>query len=321
MCDLGAPTSRSACEDCYWHPARARRLSGSPRWSAIDPRVADRCREWGARFAPYLADHRMLHATGSPGPEHPVRGRAGERCSTSTTAPIPSSPARAPWPAAPPPARGAADRDRRRPGPAQGLHHAGRRRPASHRAHRRRRRVPAQARQRVRHHHRPAAPLRLARPGRGALRPRPQRRRRHRADQARRPRRPAGDPPLHRLPHRRPRGDRFPASRTDLAAAEPVYRTVPGWKTNTAGKLAWEDLPQTARDYVRTIEDELDAPVVIVSTGPRREETILRGGGGEACRGAPCRQCSRCRRFSGTFKFDRAGRPARLRPDLRRRLR
>jgi adenylosuccinate synthase len=68
----------------------------------------------------------------------------------------------------------------------------------------------------------------------------------------------------------------FPASRTDLAAAEPVYRTVPGWKTTTAGKLAWEDLPQTARDYVRTIEDELDAPVVIVSTGPRREETILR---------------------------------------------
>jgi adenylosuccinate synthase len=68
----------------------------------------------------------------------------------------------------------------------------------------------------------------------------------------------------------------FPASRADLAAAEPVYRTVPGWKTTTAGQLAWDDLPLAARDYVRTIEDELDAPVVIVSTGPRREETILR---------------------------------------------
>jgi adenylosuccinate synthase len=68
----------------------------------------------------------------------------------------------------------------------------------------------------------------------------------------------------------------FPASRAALAAAEPVYRTVPGWKTTTAGRLAWDELPATARDYVRTIEDELDAPVVIVSTGPRREETILR---------------------------------------------
>jgi adenylosuccinate synthase len=68
----------------------------------------------------------------------------------------------------------------------------------------------------------------------------------------------------------------FPASRADLAAAEPVYRTVPGWRSPTAGKLEWDDLPAAARDYVRCIEDELDAPVVIVSTGPRREETILR---------------------------------------------
>ncbi|HEX2164840.1 MAG TPA: adenylosuccinate synthase [Thermoanaerobaculia bacterium] len=70
----------------------------------------------------------------------------------------------------------------------------------------------------------------------------------------------------------------FPASRTALAAAEPVYRTVPGWRTPTAGKLEWEDLPQAARDYVRMIEDELEAPVLFVSTGPRREETILRRG-------------------------------------------
>jgi adenylosuccinate synthase len=68
----------------------------------------------------------------------------------------------------------------------------------------------------------------------------------------------------------------FPASRADLAAAEPVYRTVPGWRSPTAGKLEWDDLPAAARDYVRRIEDELDAPVVFVSTGPRREETILR---------------------------------------------
>jgi adenylosuccinate synthase len=70
--------------------------------------------------------------------------------------------------------------------------------------------------------------------------------------------------------------DDFPADRAAHEAAEPVYRTLPGWKANTAGVLGWEDLPQRARDYVEVIEDALEAPVIIVSTGPRREETILR---------------------------------------------
>ncbi len=70
--------------------------------------------------------------------------------------------------------------------------------------------------------------------------------------------------------------DDFPADRAAHEAAEPVYRTLPGWKANTAGVLEWDDLPQKARDYVEVIEDALEAPVIIVSTGPRREETILR---------------------------------------------
>ena len=68
----------------------------------------------------------------------------------------------------------------------------------------------------------------------------------------------------------------FPADRAALEQAEPVYDTVPGWRRTTAGALDLSDLPQAARAYVARIEDELGAPVVIVSTGPRREETILR---------------------------------------------
>lgn len=68
----------------------------------------------------------------------------------------------------------------------------------------------------------------------------------------------------------------FPASRAEQEAAEPVYRTVKGWRSDTVGTLDFDDLPQAARDYVALIEDELEAPVLIVSTGPRREETVLR---------------------------------------------
>jgi adenylosuccinate synthase len=69
--------------------------------------------------------------------------------------------------------------------------------------------------------------------------------------------------------------DTFPASIDALEAAEPVLRTFPGWQSSTVGCLAFENLPRAAQDYVRMIERELDAPISLVSTGPRREETIV----------------------------------------------
>ncbi len=70
----------------------------------------------------------------------------------------------------------------------------------------------------------------------------------------------------------------LPSTLDELARAEPIYRTVPGWQSETVGVLEYDDLPQAARDYVSVIEDEVGAPVGLVSSGPRREETILRGG-------------------------------------------
>ncbi|HSM50160.1 MAG TPA: adenylosuccinate synthase [Thermoanaerobaculia bacterium] len=72
----------------------------------------------------------------------------------------------------------------------------------------------------------------------------------------------------------------FPASPSAQAEAEPVYRTVRGWRRETVGIRAFEDLPAAARDYVAVLEEEVGAPVWLVSTGPRREETILRGDAG-----------------------------------------
>ena len=57
---------------------------------------------------------------------------------------------------------------------------------------------------------------------------------------------------------------------------KPVYRTFRGWKQSTAGITSYDALPDLAKEYVRFIEDETGCRISIVSTGPRREETIVR---------------------------------------------
>jgi adenylosuccinate synthase len=69
----------------------------------------------------------------------------------------------------------------------------------------------------------------------------------------------------------------FPRFDVDRGVARPVYRTMKGWQKSTVGVRSFEELPPEARDYVRFVEDELQTRVSIISTGPRREETIVRG--------------------------------------------
>ena len=66
----------------------------------------------------------------------------------------------------------------------------------------------------------------------------------------------------------------FPADAAILAALEPVYKTVKGWKTPLAGIKDWPALPTVAQDYLKFLSDYLGIPVSIVSTGPGRDETI-----------------------------------------------
>jgi adenylosuccinate synthase len=51
---------------------------------------------------------------------------------------------------------------------------------------------------------------------------------------------------------------------------------VPGWRASTVGQLDYRKLPRAAREYVELIEERLEIPVDLLSTGPRREETIVR---------------------------------------------
>ena len=67
----------------------------------------------------------------------------------------------------------------------------------------------------------------------------------------------------------------FPVT-PELKKAKPVYTTLPGWKCDLRGTTKWEDLPKAAQDYVLFIEQQLGAPITIVSTGPKRHEVIYR---------------------------------------------
>jgi adenylosuccinate synthase len=68
----------------------------------------------------------------------------------------------------------------------------------------------------------------------------------------------------------------LPALAEDIARLEPEYERFPGWKAVTTGATRYEELPGAAQRYVRVLEDSIGAPAVIISTGPRREETIWR---------------------------------------------
>lgn len=56
---------------------------------------------------------------------------------------------------------------------------------------------------------------------------------------------------------------------------EPVYEEMPGWSESTFGVHSLEELPQNAINYIRRLEQLLDTPVDIISTGPDRVETIV----------------------------------------------
>lgn len=69
--------------------------------------------------------------------------------------------------------------------------------------------------------------------------------------------------------------EHFPASLYLLERIRPLYKTFKGWKENTKGIKRLEDLPDRAKEYVKFIEDYTGVPVVMLSTGPEREEYLF----------------------------------------------
>jgi adenylosuccinate synthase len=67
----------------------------------------------------------------------------------------------------------------------------------------------------------------------------------------------------------------FPFS-IDENAIEPVYVTLPGWKTDMTRFKSESEFPQAFSDYIKFLEKELETPITIISIGPDREQTIER---------------------------------------------
>jgi adenylosuccinate synthase len=69
--------------------------------------------------------------------------------------------------------------------------------------------------------------------------------------------------------------DRLPPGLLADAAIEPIYESFEGWKGNTGGARSWADLPALAIKYIRRIEELIEAPLALLSTGRDRDDTIL----------------------------------------------
>ena len=69
--------------------------------------------------------------------------------------------------------------------------------------------------------------------------------------------------------------DGFPVGAEEWSRARPVYETLPGWAGTTQGLTRLEGLPAEARAYLDRIEELVEAPVHMLSTGPERDANVI----------------------------------------------
>ena len=67
----------------------------------------------------------------------------------------------------------------------------------------------------------------------------------------------------------------FPTT-AKLKKAKPVYKVLPGWKTEIRGIKKYEELPENCRKYIEFIEKEIGFPITMISNGPSRDDIIYR---------------------------------------------
>ncbi len=67
----------------------------------------------------------------------------------------------------------------------------------------------------------------------------------------------------------------FPCA-SDIPRCKPVYKMMPGWKSDITGIELFEDLPEACQNYVDEIERQIGYPVTMVSNGPSRDDIIMR---------------------------------------------
>src|SRR5450759_4659408 len=70
----------------------------------------------------------------------------------------------------------------------------------------------------------------------------------------------------------------MPPTVAEIAKIEPVYESVPGWRTSTFGIANYDELPAKAKQYIAFLEARTGVEVGCISTGPERNQTIVRHG-------------------------------------------
>jgi adenylosuccinate synthase len=66
----------------------------------------------------------------------------------------------------------------------------------------------------------------------------------------------------------------MPMTQTEFHHAVPVYEYFDGWWEDLSEAKEFGELPRNAREYVRSLEEMIGAPVAAVGTGPRRDQTL-----------------------------------------------
>jgi len=69
----------------------------------------------------------------------------------------------------------------------------------------------------------------------------------------------------------------MPTSLTVQEECEPIYETIPGWRSSTIGMTKYEQLPAQSKKYLSRIQELMGCPVFMISTGTKREEAIMIG--------------------------------------------
>ena len=69
--------------------------------------------------------------------------------------------------------------------------------------------------------------------------------------------------------------DYFPSSEDDQANVIPIYEIFKGWNATTTGINDFKDLPELAQKYINRISELTDNKIDLISTSPKREDTIL----------------------------------------------
>jgi len=70
----------------------------------------------------------------------------------------------------------------------------------------------------------------------------------------------------------------IPPTIAEMDRIEPRYECLPGWKASTFGVTCYDELPSRAKDYLTFLEERCSVEIGCISTGPERNQTILRPG-------------------------------------------